>query len=144
MHGDYRLDNTLIVLEPQPRIAAVVDWEMATVGEPLTDLGMLLVYWSDAGDEERLLVPVAAGVTAFPGFFTRAEIAQAYARETGRDLTELDFFVALASFKLAVVLEGIHARHLAGNTVGEGFDQYGDAVPVLVRAGLRQLAAGAR
>lgn len=144
IHGDYRLDNTLIMLRPEPRIAAVVDWEMATIGEPLTDLGMLLVYWSDAGDEERMLVPVAAGVTALPGFFTRAEVAEAYARATGRDLADLHYFVALASFKLAVVLEGIHARHLAGNTVGEGFDRYGDAVPVLVGAALRQLATGAR
>jgi len=144
VHGDYRLDNTLIALEPKPHITAVVDWEMATIGEPLTDLGMLFVYWSDAGDDERLLIPVAAGVTAFPGFFTRAQIAEAYARATRRDLSDLDFFVALASFKLAVVLEGIHARHLAGNTVGVGFDRYGDAVPVLVGAGLRRLAAGAR
>ncbi len=144
VHGDYRLDNTLVTLRPEPRITAVVDWEMATIGEPLTDLAMLLVYWSDAGDDERLLVPVAAGVTAFPGFFTRAQIVETYARLTGRDLADLDFFVALASFKLAVVLEGIHARHLAGNTVGGGFDRYGAAVPVLVAAGLRRLAASGR
>lgn len=143
VHGDYRLDNTLVALEPEPRITAVLDWEMATIGEPLTDLAMLLVYWSDAGDDERLLIPVAAGVTAFPGFFTRAQIAEGYARATGRDLADLDFFVALASFKLAVVLEGIRARHLAGNTVGEGFDRYDDAVPVLVGAALRRLRAGA-
>jgi aminoglycoside phosphotransferase (APT) family kinase protein len=140
VHGDYRLDNVLVTLDPQPRITAVVDWEMATLGDPLADLGLTLVYWTEAGEEGWLGPPgettgtrgVATDATASPGFWTRAEFAAEYARLTGRDVSRIGYYVAFGYFKLAVVLEGIHARYQQGKTVGEGFEQEGFAVPLLI------------
>ncbi|MGK5558777.1 phosphotransferase family protein [Actinomadura kijaniata] len=137
VHGDFRLDNALARLEPRPEIAAVVDWEMSTLGDPLSDLGLTLVYWAEAGDAE--LLPVGATITTAPGFHTRREFAERYAALTGFDLSEMDFYVAFACFKLAVILEGIHARYLQNATVGEGFDRIGDAVPVLLDRAHRTL-----
>ncbi|WP_019630193.1 phosphotransferase family protein [Actinomadura atramentaria] len=129
VHGDFRLDNALVRLDP-PAISAVVDWEMATLGDPLSDLGLTLVYWTDAADPAAL--PVGATITAAPGFHTRREFAERYAALTGADLASLDFYVAFACFKLAAILEGIHARFLQNATVGEGFAEIGDAVPLLL------------
>jgi aminoglycoside phosphotransferase (APT) family kinase protein len=138
VHGDYRLDNLLV--GPDDKIAAVVDWEMATLGDPLADLGLTLVYWTEDG-EEGWLTPagspagtrgVTADATASPGFWTRAEFAAEYARLTGRDVSRIGYYVAFGYFKLAVVLEGIHARYQQGKTVGEGFEQEGFAVPLLI------------
>ncbi|MGI8329666.1 phosphotransferase family protein [Actinomadura scrupuli] len=130
VHGDFRLDNALSRLEPRAEIAAVVDWEMSTLGDPLADLGLTLVYWAEATDQQTL--PVGSTITAAPGFLTRREFTAHYAALTGFDLSDLDFYVAFGCYKLAVVLEGIHARFLQHATVGEGFDQIGDAVPVLI------------
>jgi aminoglycoside phosphotransferase (APT) family kinase protein len=145
VHGDFRLDNLLVTVDPQPRIMAVVDWEMATIGDPLADLGLTLVYWTDPGEEGWLNPaagnpeppdPAVRGVstdaTASPGFLSRAEFAAAYAERTGRDISRIAYYVAFGYFKLAVVLEGINARYLQRQTVGEGFDQDGLAVPALV------------
>ncbi|MFI0480897.1 phosphotransferase family protein [Actinomadura sp. 9N215] len=140
VHGDFRLDNVLARLEPRPEIAAVVDWEMSTLGDPLSDLGLTLVYWAEPGDAERL--PVGATITSAPGFFTRREFTDRYAELTGSDLGDLDFYVAFACFKLAVILAGIHARYLQKATVGEGFDQIGDGVPLLLRRAHRTLDTG--
>ncbi|TDD67580.1 phosphotransferase family protein [Actinomadura rubrisoli] len=142
VHGDFRLDNALVGLEPRPEIAAVVDWEMSTLGDPLSDLGLTLVYWAEAGDGADEVLPVGATITAAPGFLTRREFAGRYAELTGFDLGDLDFYVAFACFKLAVILEGIHARFLQNATVGEGFDQIGDAVPLLLGRAHRVLDAG--
>jgi aminoglycoside phosphotransferase (APT) family kinase protein len=142
VHGDFRLDNALVRLRPRPEIAAVVDWEMSTLGDPLADLGLTLCYWADAGDDERLRLPVGATVTAAPGFFSRREFTDRYAELTGFDLADLDFYVAFACFKLAVILEGIHARFLQNATVGEGFDQIGKSVPLLLERAHRILDAG--
>ncbi|TDB74496.1 phosphotransferase family protein [Actinomadura sp. KC216] len=140
VHGDFRLDNALVRLEPRPEIAAVVDWEMSTLGDPLSDLGLTLVYWTEAADPDEL--PVGAKITTAPGFFTRRAFTDRYAALTGFDLADLDFYVAFACFKLAVILEGIHARYLQKATVGEGFDQIGEGVPVLLRRAHRTLDTG--
>ncbi|MEO3827380.1 phosphotransferase family protein [Actinomadura sp. B10D3] len=140
VHGDFRLDNALARLEPRPEIAAVVDWEMSTLGDPLSDLGLTLVYWAEAADEQEL--PVGATITSAPGFFTRREFAGRYAALTGFDLADVDFYVAFACFKLAVILEGIHARYLQNATVGEGFDQIGTGVPLLLERAHATLDAG--
>jgi aminoglycoside phosphotransferase (APT) family kinase protein len=140
VHGDFRLDNALVTLEPKPRITAVVDWEMATLGDPLADLGLTLVYWTENG-EQGWLTPagaqsgtrgVSTDATASPGFWTRAEFTAEYARLTGRDVSRIAYYVAFGYFKLAAVLEGIHARYLQHQTVGEGFEQEGFAVPLLI------------
>jgi aminoglycoside phosphotransferase (APT) family kinase protein len=143
VHGDFRLDNALVRLRPKPEIAAVVDWEMSTLGDPLSDLGLTLVYWADAGETDRTPVSVGSTVTSVRGFLTRAEFAGRYAELTGFDLADLDFYVAFGCFKLAVILEGIHARFLQKATVGEGFEQIGASVPVFIDRAHRVLDEGA-
>jgi aminoglycoside phosphotransferase (APT) family kinase protein len=128
VHGDYRLDNVLVGADD--KVAAVVDWEMATLGDPLTDVGLLIVYqqMERLGDG-----PMAS---AAPGYPTVAEVLAQYAECSGRDLSSLGFYIALASFKAAVILEGIHFRYVHGQTVGEGFQEIGAMVEPLVAAGL--------
>ena len=146
VHGDYRLDNTLVTLDSggsaRPAIAAVLDWEMSTLGDPLADLGLALVYWTEPGDGDSLDVQWAPEVTAGPGFLTRAEIAARYAAATGRDVSALGYYMAFGCFKLAVVLEGIHARFLQKKTVGEGFEREGPAVPLIIQRAHRLLDEG--
>ncbi|GAA3666902.1 phosphotransferase family protein [Nonomuraea antimicrobica] len=138
VHGDYRLDNTLLRLGDL-EIAAVVDWEMSTLGDPLADLGLTLTYWHDRGDEERARIPVAGDVTVAPGFMSAAEFAGHYTKVSGREISDLGFYVAFGNFKLAVIVEGIHARFRQGKTVGEGFDRIGAAVPTLISRAHRML-----
>jgi aminoglycoside phosphotransferase (APT) family kinase protein len=141
VHGDFRIDNVLLAADADPRIAAVVDWEMATLGDPLADLALTLVYWADAEDTEWADMEVGATATSAPGFLTRAEFAASYAARTGRDLSGIGYYMAFGCFKLAVVLEGINARFLQHQTVGEGFDREGRAVPVLIQRAHRMLDA---
>jgi len=135
VHGDYRLTN-VIFASPIDRIAAVVDWEMATVGDPLTDLGLLVVY-QDLARHSDMIMP---RMLPERGFLTSAEMIGRYAQRSPRDLDRLSWYVGFGYFKLAVVAEGIHHRYLAGNTVGAGFDHFGDAVPTLLDAALQALA----
>jgi aminoglycoside phosphotransferase (APT) family kinase protein len=139
VHGDYRLDNVIASPARAHQVAAVLDWELSTLGDPLADLGLTLTYWHDEGDAERAQIPVAVGITAKAGFPTAAELAQTYAELTGIDLANMGFYLAFGAMKLAVILEGVHARYLGGLTVGPGYDTAGQAVPVLVARGLRQL-----
>jgi aminoglycoside phosphotransferase (APT) family kinase protein len=146
VHGDFRVDNTIVQLAAgtSPAIAAVVDWEMSTLGDPLADLGLMLIYWADPDDPEWMDLELNAGatVTALPGFFTRAEVASRYAQLTGRDLSGIGYYMAFGCFKLAVVLEGINARFLKHQTVGESFEREGFAVPVLIERAHRMLDSG--
>ena len=135
VHGDYRLGNMMMANDQPGRVVAILDWEMATLGDPLSDLGYTLLYWSEPGDTPESTAGSMA--TAQPGFPTRAEMAAEYARLTGRDVSHVDFYQVLASYKLAVILEGINARYLAGETVGEGFDTMGARVVHLVNNALR-------
>ncbi|MEV0477435.1 phosphotransferase family protein [Streptomyces prunicolor] len=139
VHGDYRLDNTIVDLDGPPRIAGVLDWELSTLGDPLADLAMTLTYWHDRDDTDRELIPVAVGVTTQPGFPSSREVAGKYAQLTGRDLSLLPFYLAFSAMKLAVILEGVHARYLGGQTVSDGYEGAGAAVPVLVSKALREL-----
>ncbi|HXG42272.1 MAG TPA: phosphotransferase family protein [Dehalococcoidia bacterium] len=132
VHGDYRLDNA--ILDQEGHIIAILDWEMATLGDPLADVGMLRMYWA-RGEDEALRV-AAGGLTALPGFPSWEEVAQRYAERSGRDLVNLDYYIVLAHFKLAVILENMYARYLAGGTVGEGFELVGEQAINLARRGL--------
>jgi aminoglycoside phosphotransferase (APT) family kinase protein len=128
VHGDYRLDNVLVGADD--KIAAVVDWEMATLGDPLTDVGLLIVYQR----MDRLADgPMASDA---PGYPSVPEVLALYATASGRDLSNLGFYTALASFKAAVILEGIHFRYVHGQTVGEGFEEIGSLVEPLIASGL--------
>ena len=132
VHGDFRLDN-LLVTPGSWDVAAVLDWEMATLGDPLTDLGLLHVYWGEGSASS--LGPVADTPASVPGFPGAAELAARYATTTGTDVSHLPWYVAFGYFKLAVILEGIHYRYTQGQTVGSGFDRIGAVVPGLVAAG---------
>ncbi|TDV37769.1 phosphotransferase family protein [Actinophytocola oryzae] len=134
VHGDYRLDNTILDRHDLGWIVAIVDWEMSTLGDPLTDLGLLQAYWDPV---TRPLLGVRHAPSANPGFPTADQLAQRYAETSGRDIGDLRFYRALGYFKLAVIAEGIHRRHLAGATVGTGFEKVGRAAHTLVDAGLR-------
>jgi aminoglycoside phosphotransferase (APT) family kinase protein len=137
VHGDYRLGN--VALEPLDpgSIAAVFDWEMATLGDPLADLGYLLIYWGEARDgRDSPSLPGYRDVTAKPGFLTRAELVEAYARRTSFDVSSIDFYQVLAMYKLAVISEGIYARWRMGKTVGEGFDTVERSSVQLARSAL--------
>ncbi len=139
VHGDLRLDNMLVTLQPRPSVAAVVDWEMSTLGDPMADLGLTLMYWSDPGEEDWLRITEGGSVTTIPGFLSRAQAGARYAELTGRDISGIGYYLAFGCFKLAVVLEGIHARFLQNQTVGEGFEREGPAVPKLIERAHHQL-----
>lgn len=116
VHGDYRLDN--MILTPGGEVAAVVDWELCTLGDPLADVGLLMVYWPEAGEDD---ISLGQPATMAPGFPKREELKARYADRAARDLSQLDFFVALGYWKLAIILEGVYARYAAG--------QYGKVDP---------------
>jgi aminoglycoside phosphotransferase (APT) family kinase protein len=141
VHGDLRLDNMLVNVEPAPEVAAVVDWEMSTLGDPLADLGLTLMYWTDPGEEDWLRAGEGGSVTTVPGFLSRAQAAERYAGLTGRDISGIGYYLAFGCFKLAAVLEGIHARFQQNMTVGEGFEREGPAVPRLIERAHRLLDA---
>jgi aminoglycoside phosphotransferase (APT) family kinase protein len=133
VHGDYRLGNLALDPDDPGRVVAVYDWEMATLGDPLADLGYTLIYWSEPGDagDGRTL----PSVTAAPGFLSRAELIERYARGSGRDVAHVDFYQVLALYKLAIISEGIYARWKMGKTLGEGFETLGRAAgPLAERA----------
>lgn len=113
-------------------VRAIVDWEMATLGDPLADLAVHLVYRDPAFD-----AVLGGAASTSPRMPASADLAQRYALGSGRAVDRLGFHLALGYFKVAVIAEGIHARHVAGQTVGGGFDAVGEAVPRLVAAGLR-------
>ena len=136
VHGDYRLDNVLV--GDDDRIRAVLDWEMSTLGDPLTDLGLLVMY---SVPLEMPDSPVSTTAAA-PGHPSPTELIERYARGSGRDVSDVSWYTAFAWFKLAVILEGIHYRYTLGQTVGRGFDRIGELVPVFISHGLTTLQEG--
>lgn len=128
VHGDFRLDNVLV--GPAGEIRAVLDWEMSTLGDPLSDLALMLVYAGRPMLDAAGAARPALGVPGHPG---TSEITEHYARCSGRDISGLRWYVAFAAFKLAVILEGVHYRYVQGQTVGPGFDRIGAQVAPLVR-----------
>ncbi|MBJ7000261.1 phosphotransferase family protein [Streptomyces griseofuscus] len=136
VHGDYRLDNVLIGADD--RITAILDWEMSTLGDPLTDLGLLVMY-SRSLDLPNS--PVSTTAEA-PGHPAPEELIERYAARSGRDVSAVSWYEAFAFFKLAVILEGIHYRFTLGQTVGRGFDRIGELVPVFIDHGLTTLQEG--
>jgi len=127
LHGDYRLGNVL--LNDAAEVTAILDWEMSTIGDPLADLGLLVMYTT-----VDTLVDGGAQVTD-SGFLSTNDLVSIYAQESGRDVWQLPWYVAFSYYKLAVIIEGIYYRHNQGKTVGEGFDSIGSYVAPLVAAG---------
>jgi aminoglycoside phosphotransferase (APT) family kinase protein len=133
VHGDFRLDNVLVDEHDQP--TAVLDWEMATLGDPLSDLALMLIYHRIG----HLKGDLVTDASLAPGFLSEDEVIARYAEVTGRDLAGFGFHLGLAAYKLAAILEGIHYRFLHGQTVGEGFDHIGEGIHGLLDTGLNAL-----
>jgi aminoglycoside phosphotransferase (APT) family kinase protein len=144
VHGDYRVDNTILA-PADPTVCAVLDWEMSTLGDPAMDLAIMLVYWTQAGDGLRAAVPVAQHITDQPGFWSREQIVEHYAARTGNALENLEVCTAVACFKLAVIMESILARSLQGQQLGMGAgesDAMREATQALAALGLQVLDHG--
>ena len=140
VHGDYRLDNCLLDPGTPGRIRAVLDWEMSTLGDPLADLALLLVYWPQPGEE---LPATQSSVTALPGFPSREQVAARYAERTGLDLSGISWYVGFAYFKFAAIVAGIVARSAAGAMAGKDTSGYADRIDPCVELGRAALDDGA-
>ncbi|HVE75193.1 MAG TPA: phosphotransferase family protein [Actinomycetota bacterium] len=141
VHGDYKLDNVVYGATSPARLVAILDWEMCTLGDPLADLGWMISFWREAGDQEDPVFQGLSSVTAAQGFSTRAELVQLYEELTGTQTESLTWYVVLAVWKLACLLEGSYGRHLLGTTDDPFFAQLEQGVPALARRAL-QVAEG--
>jgi len=130
VHGDYRLGNTMFAPGAPARLAAIFDWELATIGDPLADVGYLVATWSQADDPEDALRGLSAA-TRRPGFPTRDELIARYEERSGRSMSNVRWYMTLALWKSAVFLEGSYKRRLAGTTEDAFFDRLETGVPAI-------------
>ena len=135
VHNDYKLDNLMLASEDAAQITAVLDWEMATVGDPLVDLGVVLSYWPESGDPEARREAVSP-ITTHPGFYSRRQLLERYAAVTGRDLSRIDYYEVFGLYKLAVVLQQIYYRYYVGQTQDPRFHDLPQRVRGLADAAL--------
>jgi aminoglycoside phosphotransferase (APT) family kinase protein len=133
IHNDYKFDNVVLDCADLTKIIGVLDWEMCTIGDPLSDLGTALAYWVEAGDTDELQ-KLRWGPTDYPGSMTRNEVVQRYAQATGRDASNMVFYLAFARFKLAVIVQQIYYRYHLGLTKDARFAAMSEAVQILLRA----------
>jgi aminoglycoside phosphotransferase (APT) family kinase protein len=131
IHNDYKLNNLILNPDDLTEVRAVLDWEMATVGDPLFDLAVSLSYWTEPTDAERLKV-VMPTVTSTPGFMTRREFMDRYASSSGRDLSEMPWYLVFGYFKLAVILQQIYSRWKKGQTGDARFANFNQRVRTLI------------
>jgi aminoglycoside phosphotransferase (APT) family kinase protein len=136
VHGDYKLDNVMLATEPPARLTAILDWEMSTIGDPLADLGYLLSFWREPDDPADAVLSDQIGLTRASGFPSRSEMVERYRDGTGREVGDLTWYVVLAQWKLAILLEGSYARYLAGVTDDPFFAELEEGVPGLARRAL--------
>jgi aminoglycoside phosphotransferase (APT) family kinase protein len=140
VHGDYRVGNTMFASGAPARLIAIFDWEMATIGDPLADLGYMMVHWTQAGERTgRFAVP---SVTALPGFPTRAEMIARYEQRSGRSMHALDWYVTLALWKAIVFMEGNYKRAVAGSTDDPYLKSFGEGVVELAERALEVTQRG--
>ncbi len=141
IHNDYKYDN--VVLDPSDltRIIGVLDWEMCTIGDPLADLGSALAYWIDSNDPAEIL-ETRWGPTTYPGSLTRAQLVQRYAEKTGRDISDVAFYLVFARFKIVVIVQQIYYRYHQGLTHDERFATMPKRISLLLRAALRTAETG--
>jgi aminoglycoside phosphotransferase (APT) family kinase protein len=140
VHGDFKLDNLMLDAHDPARLVAVFDWEMAALGDPLVDLGILLAYWvPNAPPEQR---DALTTVTTLPGWLTPAELTEQYAQRSGRNLSTLRFFEVFALFKIAVVIQQIYYRFVLGQTDDPRFANFGERVTFLARRATTLLSYG--
>jgi aminoglycoside phosphotransferase (APT) family kinase protein len=136
IHNDYKYDNMVLDATDITRVKAVLDWEMCTLGDPLTDLGTALAYWIDPDDPPEMQM-VRWGPTIVPGMLRRAELAERYAEKTGRDLSNIVFYYVFAMFKVAVIIQQIYYRYFHGLTKDERFASLGEVARTLMQVGLK-------
>ena len=131
VHGDYRLGNVMFAPGNPARLSSIFDWELATIGDPLADVGYLVATWAQPGDEENA-ISALGGITRRPGFLTREQLVARYEDGSGRSMSDVRWYTTLALWKSAVFLEGSYKRRLAGTTDDPFFD--------LLEAGVPQIA----
>lgn len=136
VHGDYKLDNVMFAPGAPARLIAILDWEMSTLGDPLADLGWMLSFWREPEDPSDELFAESTGVMTQPGFKRRADLIERYSSSARRAVDNLDWYQVLAIWKLAILLEGSYARHLAGMTDDPFFAKMKDGVPALAQRAL--------
>ncbi|HUB74183.1 MAG TPA: phosphotransferase family protein [Solirubrobacteraceae bacterium] len=141
VHGDYRLGNTMFSCSAPAELLAVLDWEMATIGDPLADIGYLCMMWAERGDPSEGLRAHLGNVTRAEGFPTRAELIERYERLSGRSVGDVRWYVALALWKSVVFMEGNYKRALAGSTDDPYLHQFGDGV-IELAARAEEVTAG--
>jgi len=136
IHNDYKLDNVMLDADRPGRVAAVLDWEMATLGDPLSDLGLTLCYWVWATAPEVRVAGIPA-LTSNPGWYTRDRMVERYAESTGRDVTHIGYYEVLGVFKLAVIIQQIYSRFHRGQTQDERFRNFGVRAKALAQVAAR-------
>jgi aminoglycoside phosphotransferase (APT) family kinase protein len=142
IHNDYKHDNVVLDSNDLAKIIGVLDWEMCTIGDPLTDLGSALAYWVDASDPPEIL-ETRWGPTTYPGSLTRTQLVQRYAQKTGHDVSNMAFYLAFARFKIAVIVQQIYYRYHQGLTRDERFATMPHRIKLLLRAALETAETGA-
>jgi aminoglycoside phosphotransferase (APT) family kinase protein len=136
IHNDYKLDNIMFAADSPDRVEAVLDWEMATLGDPLSDLGLALCYWAWAIAEEVRAAGIPA-LTSRPGWYSRDELVERYAELTRRDVARIGYYEVLGVFKLAVIIQQIYSRFHRGQTQDERFRNFGERAAALGRLAAR-------
>lgn len=142
IHNDYKYDNVILDLADITKIIGVLDWEMSTIGDPLSDLGSTLAYWVDSRDPEEMQKIRWCPSTA-PGTLTRPQLAERYARTTGRDVSQMPYYLAFARFKVAVIIQQIYYRYAQGLTKDARFARMPEVVAIMLRASWRCIEQGA-
>ncbi len=141
IHNDYKYDNAVLDSDDLAKIVGLLDWEMSTIGDPLTDLGTALAYWVETDDSEELQA-IRWGPTNFPGSLTRSQIVERYAHQTGHDVSNIAFYLTFARFKLAVIVQQIYFRFHQGLTKDQRFASMPKLIQILLRASLRCAETG--
>jgi aminoglycoside phosphotransferase (APT) family kinase protein len=141
IHNDYKYDNVVLDSNDITKILGVLDWEMCTLGDPLSDLGTTLAYWTDPSDPDELQ-EICSAPTTVPGTLTRAQLAQRYALASGRGIQDMVFYLAFGRFKVAVIVQQIYYRYARGLTHDERFATIPDRIAVLMRASLHCAESG--
>jgi aminoglycoside phosphotransferase (APT) family kinase protein len=134
IHGDYKLDNVIVGLPASPTIRAILDWELSTLGDPLADLGWLLYFWREAG-EEPFSIPVCS-VTDRSGFLSRRDIIEQYVGIIGSEPAEINWYVGLAGWKITIIMEASYQRYCDGDTDHPTFARLEHGVPQMARRAL--------